>query len=513
MTVFLAAALSGSALIVVVALLRLALGKHLPRAVFPALWCCAALRLLLPIKLPSSISIWNLASRPQENLVATVQISQVLQPFSAVQNAALTQEATLSPRTVNIWGLIWVLGAVLIAVYFLFGAVRFSRRFARCAPVDNAHVRESLSPFSLWRSPILRCTNDCHAPLTYGIVRPVVLLPADLLCQPEALRMVLLHELTHIRRMDCLRKLLFAVCLCLYWWNPLCWCMVLQANRDIELACDAQTLQRLGAAQKRSYALTLLRLAARQTRPQPLSSAFGRPAVEERIKAIMNMKKLPRYLILFTLVLAATLVTVVATQPQTVSTQSPALVLPQTQSAEDAQSPQVLLAEQTEAALPSPAAPEAAEDQAQTLPVSKQEPPQSASTAAQSGYCFPLENADAIVTNSFGYHTHPVTQKESFHRGTDFAAMEGDNVLAVADGTVVTSEYDEANGYYVLLAHADGTQTGYAHLQKTLVSAGQSVQQGQILGLAGQTGWATGPHLHLDVIVDGEYVDPIEALG
>lgn len=502
MTALFHAALSGSALIVVIVLLRLLRGNCLPHRVFPALWCCAALRLLLPVRLPSGLSVWNLLTQKKTG-TAVAQLADALRPFSAAQRQVLTQTAQTAAPEVNLWLLLWALGAALVAGYLLLGAVRFSRRFAHCAPVENAAVQQITAQVPLWRSPIIRFTTDSRAPLTYGVVRPVVVLPAELLNQPEALRMVLLHELTHIRRMDCLRKLLFAVCLCLYWFNPLCWCMALLADRDIELACDEQTLRRLDATQKKTYALTLLQLAARQTRPHALTSAFGRPAVEERIKAIMNMKKLPRYLMVLAVVLAATLVTAFATQPT-------ALILPQTQSVEDAQLPQVIPAQSEPAEMPAPVQEEAAQQDSASAPVQEEAAQQDSAPAPK--YCFPLENAEAVVTDPFGSRTHPLTGQQTFHRGTDFAAMQGDCVLAVADGTVITSAYDEVFGNYILLEHADGMQTGYAHLQTLLVSEGQSVQQGQIIGLAGQTGWATGSHLHLEVLVDGEYVDPFEAL-
>ena len=82
----------------------------------------------------------------------------------------------------------------------------------------------------------------------------------------------------------------------------------------------------------------------------------------------------------------------------------------------------------------------------------------------------------------------------------------------MADGTVVESGYNEAYGYMVILEHAGGVQTFYAHMTDYLVSTGDAVQQGQIIGTVGSTGWSTGPHLHLGVMIDGESVDPLAAL-
>ena len=106
-------------------------------------------------------------------------------------------------------------------------------------------------------------------------------------------------------------------------------------------------------------------------------------------------------------------------------------------------------------------------------------------------YVWPLENADAAVTDPYGMRVHPLTKTEQFHSGIDLAAEGGENVLAVADGTVLDCSYNEAYGYVLTLGHADGVQTQYAHLRAFLVSPGDTVVQGQAVALVGAPGWAT----------------------
>ena len=246
MSGFQAAAVSGSVMILVIALLRLTAGKRLPRALFPALWCAAAFRLLLPVRLPSALSVWNLTAGESRAARTAAQTSEHLTPFPSLTAAPAAQEAA---ARLSLPVMIWAAGALLLGAYFLVGWLRFTRRFAGAAPVGNETVDSCVKAFGFRRPPVIRCTTDSRAPLTYGVRRPVVLLPADLLADREALRMILTHELAHIRRRDCLRKLLFTLCLCVYWWNPVCWGMVLLANRDLELACDALApLSRQGSA-------------------------------------------------------------------------------------------------------------------------------------------------------------------------------------------------------------------------------------------------------------------------
>ena len=96
---------------------------------------------------------------------------------------------------------------------------------------------------------------------------------------------------------------------------------------------------------------------------------------------------------------------------------------------------------------------------------------------------------------------------ENGHPGIDFAAEEGAEVYAVAGGIVTTADYDVEKGNYVVLDHGGGLETEYQHMKSLLVSAGQSVVQGQVLGYVGSTGNSTGPHLHFEARQDGAPAD------
>ena len=494
------AAISGSILILILACFRLLLGKTLPKALFPALWCAAAIRLLLPVALPSPLSIWNLASHRVQT-AAGVQIAAQITPFSAASAAKAAADTGKAAVQLQWPILIWAIGAVLLAGYLLIGFLRFHRRFSKAAPAGSPIIDEIMQQFHFRRLPVIRTASCGLAPLTYGCIRPVVLLPAELLTDADALRMILTHELAHIRRRDCLRKLLFSVCLCVYWWNPACWLLIVLANRDIELACDELTLHYLGADRRKAYALTLLELAARQAQPHPLCSGFGKPAAEERIQAIMKAKKIPVYLTAIAVIVAAAVVTVFATQAEPPANEENAVLAQRMEQQEEA------LQETVALELP------------QTQSIEDSRPAEETTLPAEpAGYVFPLENADATVLDSFGDRPVPdipvnVSPKYAFHRGVDLEAEEGSAVLAVADGTVTVSASDLIYGEQITIQHAHGMLTTYCHLSERLVSEGDSVRQGQIIGRSGSTGWVTGPHLHLEVQLDGEYVDPLEALG
>lgn len=117
----------------------------------------------------------------------------------------------------------------------------------------------------------------------------------------------------------------------------------------------------------------------------------------------------------------------------------------------------------------------------------------------------PLPSA---VTSPFGWREHPVSGRDSFHYGVDLAAGEGDAVACFADGTVAVVAESTELGKYLTVTHADGCSTLYAHLSRVLVEAGSAVRCGETVGEAGQTGNATGPHLHFELRRGGEYLDP-----
>lgn len=114
-------------------------------------------------------------------------------------------------------------------------------------------------------------------------------------------------------------------------------------------------------------------------------------------------------------------------------------------------------------------------------------------------FIFPL-SIPAPITSLFGWRKHPLFGDRRFHTGTDLGAPEGTPVLATKDGTVHVADYLGGYGYTVILRHENGSQeTRYAHLAQILVQPGESVQQGEVVGLVGSTGNSTGPHLHFEL--------------
>ena len=112
------------------------------------------------------------------------------------------------------------------------------------------------------------------------------------------------------------------------------------------------------------------------------------------------------------------------------------------------------------------------------------------------------------LTSRFGRRTSPTRGASSNHKGVDWGIPRGSSVVASSGGTVTKAGWGGGYGYVVYIKHPGGAETRYAHLNKVLVSAGQTVKQGQKIALTGNTGVSTGPHLHFELRLNGTPVDP-----
>jgi murein DD-endopeptidase MepM/ murein hydrolase activator NlpD len=117
--------------------------------------------------------------------------------------------------------------------------------------------------------------------------------------------------------------------------------------------------------------------------------------------------------------------------------------------------------------------------------------------------------AAASLTSSYGMRDHPVLGGRRDHKGIDLAAPTGTPVYATADGVVGRADWFSSYGLFISIAHGGELETRYAHLSRLNVAPGQSVRKGELIGYVGSTGRSTGPHLHYEVRVGGQAVNPM----
>ena len=203
------------------------------------------------------------------------------------------------------WNVLWAAGTVICASGFVLSYLRSKNRFASSLPVIDKRMlalfSEACKETGALQVVELRQSDEIPVPLTYGVLHPVVLIPktclhAEVMGDAQA-RFVLAHELCHVRRHDVALKFALAAAVCLHWFNPMAWIMWVLAMRDIELACDETVVRLLGrndpGTTRARYARALISMEESKSGLAPLTlcSAFNKTAIEERIVAIMNIRK------------------------------------------------------------------------------------------------------------------------------------------------------------------------------------------------------------------------------
>ena len=328
--------IQGGVLIGAILLLRL-LGRYrLPGWTFRILWGVALVRLLVPLALPSQWSVYTGLDRLADR-AETVQTAPAPKPGPSVIWTAPSEEpshsdvpaapsepvpspepegaAQAAPIEVPWHIVLWGTGAGLLALAFAVSYGRNVAVFRAALPLDSPALDRWRGQLpELRRVPIRRC-DRVRSPLTYGLVRPVILLPKGLDYEQEEVGYILLHEGTHIKHRDAWWKLFLAAALCVHWFNPLVWCMYVWANRDLERCCDESVVRRCGLEARSEYALTLLKWEERRSGLLPLCSNFGTPILKERVVFIMKLKKQSAAAVALTLALVMGTTVVFATGP------------------------------------------------------------------------------------------------------------------------------------------------------------------------------------------------------
>ena len=296
---------TGGILILAVIVIRALAINMLPKKAFNALWWISVVRLMIPFSIPSAFSVYSLMGSHAPGNGS--QAIRVLPIGASGQAASMPDSIT---NAVSTWTVVWAAGVLVCAVLFSLAYWKCRKEFQTSIPVGNDFTENWLSVHQQGRRISIRQSGRFSAPLTYGVLHPVILMPTSTKWEnTDSLAYVLAHEYVHIRRFDSIRKLVLIVVLCVHWFNPLVWVMYILANRDIELSCDEAVVHFFGENTKAAYARALISMEETRSGLTPLCSSFSKNAIEERITAIMKIKKTT----VFSLVLAGFIVVGTAT--------------------------------------------------------------------------------------------------------------------------------------------------------------------------------------------------------
>ena len=296
---------TGGILILAVIVIRALAINMLPKKAFNALWWISVVRLMIPFSIPSAFSVYSLMGSHAPGNGS--QAIRVLPIGASGQAASMPDSIT---NAVSTWTVVWAAGVLVCAVFFSLAYWKCRKEFQTSIPVGNDFTENWLSVHQQGRRISIRQSGRFSAPLTYGVLHPVILMPTSTKWEnTDSLAYVLAHEYVHIRRFDSIRKLVLIVVLCVHWFNPLVWVMYILANRDIELSCDEAVVRFFGENTKAAYARALISMEETRSGLTPLCNNFSKNAIEERITAIMKIKKTT----VFSLVLAGFIVAGIAT--------------------------------------------------------------------------------------------------------------------------------------------------------------------------------------------------------
>lgn len=313
--------LAASVLIVAIVLVRALTLNKLPKKAFLALWAVAALRLMIPFSLPSRLSVFTGIDALEAVFAASPALSVPEGTVRILPSAAADAAELAAPFVrVSLVEIVWLIGLCVFAVFFLVSYIKCRREFKSSQPLASDFVSRWQAENPLRRTVQVRHSDRVKTPLTYGIFRPVILLPANTdLSHDERLRYILTHEYVHIRRCDTLTKLLLTALVCVHWFNPLVWVMYVLANRDIELSCDETVVRTMGENIRSTYAMMLIELEESKCQFSPLVTNFSKCAIEERIVSIMKTRRITALAVVVAVLVVVGLTTVFATSavPQT----------------------------------------------------------------------------------------------------------------------------------------------------------------------------------------------------
>ncbi|MCI5928633.1 MAG: M23/M56 family metallopeptidase [Pseudoflavonifractor capillosus] len=471
--------LSGSVLIVVLLAIRPLLRRNLRHSGRYYLWLVPLARLLLPvfpaIRLPEGVS----QALPEAISDGTLWLRAPDMALAGPdrQAAGLDLLSLLPGLLVILWGTV----ATALALRAVWRYVRCLHALEResCPAGERAQLvyEDACRMLDVTRPPRLLVCPGLRSPMQAGLLRPMVLLP-DENSGEEVLRAALLHELTHYRRLDLCYKWLAEAAVCVHWFNPLVYVLRRELSRECELSCDEGVLGRLDESGRRVYGASLLALArpVSGTTKNNMTLAMSRDGeqLKERLYAIMKFESKGK--------LTGAVAVGVAAALCLCGVLAGAYAADLTGQAEESKQPDLLVISE----------PLATGEQAEI---------------AAEELTSPLDGDTLTVTMSFGNRVHPITGETTSHDGLDIQAESGAAVYAPRSGQVLEAAFNQEYGNYVVIGW-DGGEVLFAHLSACAVAEGDQVTQGQNVGYVGQTGMATGPHLHVEIRLDGELADP-----
>ena len=399
----------------------------------------------------------------EDNFYAETKENQKLQAGiedNNINTASVRRVLSVRIKVVYFTGVMICFATILISNLRFYKAFKGKRKY-----IDT--YKDKISVYRI---------EEYYGACLYGGFSPVIIVGNNTDLSMEQQDMILLHEYVHYAHGDHIWAMVRNLCVALYWYHPLVWVAASVSRKDSELACDEGTIRRLGKSRRIAYGKMLLEVVSKSSRKKDITSAVflhsttaagGKKEMKKRIEVIAKRKKTNRIALLLTILLSVVCIGCTFGEP-----------------VEDTATTEVNETGMTNAN---------AIEQEIILEENK--------------YVWPT--VSTRISNGFGERIHPITGEKKMVDYIGIAGKQGDAVYAVSDGDIIDVGFDNTLGNYIVLATATGEEVTYGHLDGSKVPKGAEVKAGDIIGLMGKTGNATGPFLSIYVKVDGEVVDPM----
>ena len=482
--------ISLSVVIVAILLGRLLL-KKFPKRYSYLLWTCLGVRALfdlgLHLKLPK-FGLPHSEADVTETINSAVAAGQkYIFEFGTVDRYDAPVKAALTARDILPGALfaIWVAGILAMVAYGIANFIKVKKATAVSFEEDSG---------------LYRC-DYIESPIAFGFIKPRVYVPSD--CDVSAMCFVIEHEKTHIRRGDVYFKLIAFLILSAYWVNPLAWVAFKLFNLDMELSCDEAVIRRAGLEKREEYSRWLLYYSTESRFVSLAPTAFGETDTKRRVKNIMKLKKKGIISTIAGVVLLAAILVVCL------------VIAPSAQAEERDVSGAGAVSENDETA--KEVVTEDVSSQVEVHEVTKEED----TTQVESTKFVRKFNqgSSSVLTLNISEdrkYYRPIAYEESgfitavpahvllgdepaVHQGYDIGLPEGTEVHAMCDGYVDKADFDTQAGNFVIIRIDDETTYHYYHLKDISVKEGDSVKAGDVVATSGNTGYSTGPHLHVEI--------------
>jgi beta-lactamase regulating signal transducer with metallopeptidase domain len=442
-----------------------------------SLWILIMLRFILPVNLamPFSLAQWMQSLRLPLRLECFFAHHSAGTDFGGTSLSQLSEPLLDWPGALNtavidfldIWGIFWGFGAIIMMVVFIVRYRSYQRHLNQGRKVTEifwlTQSEKLQRRLGIRRKISLVTAPALDSPFTTGILKPIIFIPEKVIRAKDVTlkKAILTHEFMHIKRFDQFFNHFTVLILIFFFFHPLAWLMSRRMMLCRESLCDQYVLRhsRLSRAEYGASLISVLGLSLKQP---PLSgiSGFGLAASQihyrlVHLKGGPPMKKRKR------IALIATALFLLPMAVQSNSSQ-------------------------------------------------QNTPDQQLIDSAPVDLTAPIRQGR--ISAPFGPMIDPFKKIERHHKGIDIAAETGTTLYAAADGKVVfvQKEFKAQQGYgkNVIIDHGSGVQTRYAKMERIFVKSGDQVKKGQQIGEVGSTGISTGPHLHFELKMGKDFVNP-----